>query len=131
MYHKQGARNSVFAVNRSLRSLETGLRFLFGHFSRMVIEVSFLGLALGSQCGAIYMLNLLLTFVVYCQFTREVSSQRLLIVRDQKNLNKSQEFFMNESIVNYEAVKAFNNEALELRRYNKLVCKIKNQANKI
>ena len=81
VYHKQGARNSVFTVNRALRSLETRLRFFFGFFSRMALQVGFLGIALGTQCGSIYMINLLATFFAYCQFTRYKSLQRMPIVR--------------------------------------------------
>lgn len=36
---------------------------------------------------------------------------------------------MNESIVNYETIKAFNNEELEQKRYNKLVFRLRQQAN--
>ena len=34
---------------------------------------------------------------------------------------------MNESIINYETVKAFNNEELEQTRYNRLVGQLKKQ----
>ena len=84
-YHKQGARNSVFAVNRALRSLEMGLRFFFGLFTRMVVQVSFLALALGTQCGPFYMFNLLVTFLAYVQFTIYKSKQRMPIVRTEKD----------------------------------------------
>lgn len=47
------------------------------------------------------------------------------IVRGEKDFQKDQEFFMNESIVNYETIKAFNNEELEQIRYNKLVYKLR------
>lgn len=50
------------------------------------------------------------------------------IVREQKDYQKDQEFFMNESIINYETIKAFNNEELEQNRYNRLVIKLKQQA---
>lgn len=37
------------------------------------------------------------------------------------NLDKRQEFYQNESIMNYESVKQFNNEQLEFNRYDKIL----------
>ena len=46
----------------------------------------------------------------------------------RKNNEKKSEFYLNESIMNYETVKAFNNERLELSRYEKLLSKLKDSA---
>jgi len=45
-------------------------------------------------------------------------------MNDKKNAEKGTEFYLNESIMNYEAVKNFNNEDLEKSRYNKLLEKL-------
>lgn len=37
------------------------------------------------------------------------------------NLDKRQEFYQNESIMNYESVKQFNNEKKEFSRYDEIV----------
>jgi len=42
-------------------------------------------------------------------------------MNNKKNAEKASESYLNESILNYEAVKNFNNENLEKSRYNKLL----------
>jgi len=42
-------------------------------------------------------------------------------MNNKKNAEKASESYLNESIINYEAVKNFNNENLEKSRYNKLL----------
>lgn len=44
------------------------------------------------------------------------------------NIDKRQEFYQNESILNYETVKQFNNEALETSRYETILDKLYSQA---
>ena len=39
-------------------------------------------------------------------------------MKDKMKIDKRQEFFQNESIMNYETVKQFNNEDLEISRYD-------------
>lgn len=38
-------------------------------------------------------------------------------MQNRKDAEKKSEFYLNESIMNYETVKAFNNEELERTRY--------------
>jgi ABC-type transport system involved in Fe-S cluster assembly fused permease/ATPase subunit len=45
-------------------------------------------------------------------------------MNEKKNAEKGTEFYLNESIMNYEAVKNFNNEDLEKTRYKKLLDKL-------
>ena len=58
------------------------------------------------------MANMVLTFGAYLKYTRQMGNERIGYVRDKKEFEKKQEFFQNESITNYETVKAFNNESL-------------------
>lgn len=71
-YHKVSTRNSIFAINRALRSIESGLRYFLGFFSGMAVEFSLLCVALGTNFGPIYMLNLIGTFFAYIVYTRSV-----------------------------------------------------------
>jgi ABC-type transport system involved in Fe-S cluster assembly fused permease/ATPase subunit len=66
-----------------------------------------------------------LTLAAYSYVTRQVSEKRRVFIRERKDAEKSSEFYLNESIMNYETVKAFGNEPLELKRYTKLVQKLK------
>ena len=57
---------------------------------------------------------MLITIGIYTQFTRTYSKMRQAEIRERKNIDKKQEFYQNESIMNYESVKAFGNEKLEI-----------------
>ena len=46
-------------------------------------------------------------------------------MRAKKNSEKNSEFYLNESIMNYEAVKTYNNEKMENNRYSKLIDKFR------
>jgi len=37
-FHKTSSKNTVFALNRATRSIETGARFLLGFFTPVAIE---------------------------------------------------------------------------------------------
>jgi len=45
---------------------------------------------------------------------------------NKKNAEKKSEFYLNESTLNYESVKNFNNEFLEQSRYKKLLDTLEN-----
>lgn len=92
-FHKIQSRNSVFAINRALRSIESGLRYFLGFFSGMVVETAFLCFALGAYCGPLYLANMVLTFFAYLKFTRSMGKERIGQVREKKEFEKSQEFF--------------------------------------
>jgi ABC-type transport system involved in Fe-S cluster assembly fused permease/ATPase subunit len=79
-------------------------------------------------CGAPYLVNMLFTLSLYTVFSKEYSKYRQDIIRKRKNQEKGSEFYLNESIMNYETVKAFNNEKLELSRYQVLLNKLKDTA---
>jgi ABC-type transport system involved in Fe-S cluster assembly fused permease/ATPase subunit len=45
-YHKAGSKNTVFGINRALKSLDQGLRFFLGLFAQMGMEFFLLCIAL-------------------------------------------------------------------------------------
>lgn len=112
-FHKASSKNTVFGINRALRSIESGLRFTVGFFAPIAIEFVLLCGMLQFYCGPLYLINMLATLGLYARFTSLSSKRRVVYIRDRKNLDKKQEFTQNESIMNYETVKVFGNEKLE------------------
>lgn len=104
-YHRQGSKNTVFKINRALRSIDTTCRFVLGFFAPVIVEFGLLMGALWFQCGQKYLLNMLATFGLYTWFTRTISSRRITYIKERQRLDKRQEFYQNESIQNYETVK--------------------------
>ena len=62
---------------------------------------------------------MLVTLSAYTYFSKTFSEVRRVQMADKKEADKKCEFYLNESIMNYESVKAFGNEELEKRIYNK------------
>jgi len=63
----------------------------------------------------------MLTLVLYTYYTRAASLQRRIYIKNRKETDKKSEFYLNESIMNYETVKSFNNEKLEESRYKEIL----------
>ena len=123
-FHKTSSKNTVFAINRAMRSIESAGRFTLGFFTPVAVEFLMLCGMLYFYCGPKYLMNMMVTLSLYTYFTKIVSDTRRIQMNDKKNAEKGSEFYLNESIMNYEAVKNFNNEELEKSRYSKLLDKL-------
>ena len=60
---------------------------------------------------------MLVTLGLYTYFSKTFSEVRRVQMQQKKDAEKASEFFLNESIMNYESVKTFGNEPLEHSRY--------------
>jgi ATP-binding cassette, subfamily B, heavy metal transporter len=127
-FHKISSKNTVFAINKAIRSIESVLRFTLGFFTPVAFEFILLCATLQLYCGTPYLANMLITLSLYTVFSKQYSTYRQKIIRVRKNNEKQSEFYLNESIMNYETVKAFNNEKLEFSRYERLLNKLKESA---
>ena len=127
-FHKTSSKNTVFAINRALRSVETGLRFVLSFFTPIAMEFTMLCAVLGFYCGPQYLANMILTLGLYTYFSKTLSDKRRVQIREKKDSEKASEFYLNESIMNFETVKAFNNERLENNRYETLIQKLRKNA---
>jgi len=127
-YHKTSSKNTVFAINRAMRSMETGMRFVLGFFVPIACEFFFLTGMLWGYCGSKYLANMMLTLGVYTWYTKVASTQRRVHIKNRKDTDKQSEFYLNESIMNYETVKTFNNEKLEEERYDGILDKLQTNA---
>ena len=93
-----------------MRSIESAGRFTLGFFTPVAVEFLMLCGMLYFYCVPKYLLNMMVTLSLYTYFTKIVSNTRRVQMNDKKNAEKGSEFYLNESIMNYEAVKNFNNE---------------------
>lgn len=127
-FHKASSKNTVFGINRALRSIESGLRFSIGFAAPIAFEFVLLCGMLQFYCGPLYLFNMLATLGLYARFTSRSSKKRVVYIRDRKNTEKKQEFTQNESIMNYETVKVFGNEKLEQQKYEAILANLVKQA---
>lgn len=71
---------------------------------------------------------MIVTLGFYTVLTKSYSTYRQSIIRERKNHEKKSEFYLNESMMNYDTVKSFNREQKELNTYEILLNKLKNSA---
>ena len=108
-----------------MKSIDSALRFVLGFFTPVAVEFVMLCVMLQFYCGPKYLFNMLLTLGLYTYFSKSFSHTRRIQIRDKKEIEKKAEFTLNESILNYETVKAFTNEKLEQDRYSKILEKVR------
>ena len=87
-FHKVSSKNTVFGINRAIRSIESGLRFAIGFFSPVACEFLLLTGMLWGYCGLPYMLNMMLTLGLYTKYSMVSSKQRVVHIRERKNYEK-------------------------------------------
>ena len=87
-YHKDSSKNTVFGINRALRSIDQGLRFVLGFFAQMAFEFIFICGTITASCGPKYFLNMLITCGLYTIFTNNVSKKRIGYIKDKMNIDK-------------------------------------------
>tara|TARA_B110000285_G_C14976901_1_gene539420 strand:+ start:357 stop:929 length:573 start_codon:yes stop_codon:yes gene_type:complete len=87
-FHKVSSKNTVFGINRAIRSIESGLRFAIGFFTPIAFEFLLLTGMLWGYCGAPYMLNMMLTLGLYTKYSLVSSKQRVVHIRERKNFEK-------------------------------------------
>lgn len=68
---------------------------------------------------------------LYSKFTHSYSKIRQGYIRGKRNEDKKADFFLNESILNYDTVKYFGNEKLEFNRYNRIQQEINKMSMKV
>lgn len=75
-FHKTSSKNTVFAINRALRSIENGCRFVLGFFTPVAIEFFLLCFMLNFYCGPKYFANMIVTLGFYTYFSKTFSNKR-------------------------------------------------------
>lgn len=117
-FHLTSTKTTLYAVGRSMRGVESILKFMLMHIIPTALEFTLASAVLIGYCGWPYLLVLGGTVSTYTLFTTRYSNFRQEQIKEQRKKNKAVEFVINESFMNYEAVKAFTNEAQEQSRYN-------------
>ena len=117
-FHQQSTRITLFSVGRSIKGIETYLRFTSLYIIPTVLEFGLASGVLLYYCGLPYLLSLGATVSIYYKFTTKYSDIRQKYNSEQKMKSKALDFVINESMLHFETVKYFNNEALEKSRYN-------------
>ena len=105
-------------LERGTRSVSTMMNFLVFSFIPIFVEFTLVAVVLLKNYDGIFALITFGTIVVYVLFTIAISNWRINYRHNMNRLDSEGNTQAFDSLINYETVKYFNNEQLELRRYD-------------
>ena len=106
-------------LERGTRSVSTMMNFLVFSFIPIFVEFTLVAAILLLNYDGIFALITFGTIAVYALFTVAISNWRINYRHTMNRLDSEANTHAFDSLINYETVKYFNNEQLELTRYDK------------
>ncbi len=108
-------------IERGSRSIGSLMNYLVFSMIPIFIEFSLIAIILLSQYTWIFAVTIFATAFVYIIFTLIMSDWRMDYRHKMNKLDSEANTVAFDSLINYETVKYFNNEALEMKRYDDLM----------
>ena len=105
-------------LERGTRSVSTMMNFMVFSFIPIFVEFSLVAIILLANYDGIFALITFGTIIVYALFTVAISNWRINYRHSMNRLDSEANTQAFDSLINYETVKYFNNENLELSRYD-------------
>ncbi len=108
-------------IERGSRSIGSLMNYLVFSMIPIFIEFSLIAIILLSQYTWVFAVTIFATALVYIIFTLVMSDWRMDYRHKMNKLDSEANTVAFDSLINYETVKYFNNEALEMKRYDDLM----------
>ncbi len=108
-------------IERGSRSIGSLMNYLVFSMIPIVIEFSLIAIILLSQYTWFFAVTIFATAFVYIIFTLLMSDWRMDYRHRMNKLDSEANTVAFDSLINYETVKYFNNETLEMKRYDELM----------
>jgi ATP-binding cassette subfamily B protein len=108
-------------IERGSRSIGSLMNYLVFSMIPIFIEFTLIAIILLSQYTWIFAVTIFATALVYILFTLVMSDWRMDYRHKMNRLDSEANTIAFDSLINYETVKYFNNEALEIKRYDELM----------
>ncbi len=105
-------------IDRGIKAVELIIRMAILNSIPTIIEVGLIAAMVLYYFGWEFVVIIVVTLVLYVWFTFKASEWRLEIRRDWNAADTEANSKAVDSLLNYETVKYFGNEALELRRFD-------------
>jgi len=108
-------------IERGSRSIGSLMNYLVFSMIPIIIEFTLIAIILFSQYTWIFAVTIFATAFIYIVFTLRMSDWRMDYRHKMNRLDSEANTIAFDSLINYETVKYFNNEALEMKRYDDLM----------
>ena len=112
-------------IERGTRGVQSLISYSLYSIFPTLIEVVFVLTLLGTKFDMGYVWITLVALVLYVTFTVTVTEWRTKFRREMNELESTSQTKAIDSLLNYETVKYFNNEAFEARRYDESLEKLR------
>ena len=112
-------------IERGTRGVQSLISYSLYSIFPTLIEVVFVLAVLGSQFDMWYVWMTLAALVLYVGFTVWITEWRTQFRRRMNEIESQSQTKAIDSLLNYETVKYFNNEAFEARRYDESLEKLR------
>ena len=112
-------------IERGTRGVQSLISYSLYSIVPTLIEVAMVLTLLGVKFEAWYVYTTLAALALYIFFTVRVTEWRTQFRREMNELDSSSHSKAIDSLLNYETVKYFNNEAFEARRYDDSLDKLR------
>jgi ABC-type transport system involved in Fe-S cluster assembly, permease and ATPase components len=105
-------------IERGIKGIETVLRFMLFNILPILFEMIFVSIVLWNLYDVSYMAVTLMTLAVYIFVTLKLTEWRIGFVRQMNQADNDSNAKAIDSLLNFETVKYFGNEAHEAARYD-------------
>ncbi len=105
-------------IERGVRSIDFLFRFLLFNIGPTLVQLVIVSVIFGLTYSGVYAVVAVSTVAVYFWFTAASTEWRLKFRREMNAMDTEASTKAVDSLLNYETVKYFNNEAFEADRYN-------------
>jgi ATP-binding cassette subfamily B protein len=112
-------------IERGTRGVQSLISYSLYSIFPTLIEVAFVLTLLGTKFDMGYVWITLVALMLYISFTVTVTEWRTKFRREMNELESTSQTKAIDSLLNYETVKYFNNEAFEARRYDESLEKLR------
>jgi len=112
-------------IERGTRGVQSLISYSLYSIVPTLIEVTMVLAVLGTKFDMGYVWITLVALVLYVSFTVVVTEWRTQFRRQMNELESTSQTRAIDSLLNYETVKYFNNEAFEARRYDEALEKLR------
>lgn len=117
-------------IERGTKGIETIVRFTILNSVPTILEFVLVAVVFGVAYGLAYLLVVAVTVFLYSWFTIRASDWRITIRREMNDSDTEANTKAIDSLLNFETVKYFGNEAMEARRFDVSMARYEEAATK-
>ncbi|MER0237120.1 ABC transporter ATP-binding protein/permease [Fulvimarina sp. MAC8] len=118
-------------IERGTKGIESIVRYTILNTLPTILEFALVALIFGFAYGLAYIAVIAITIVLYAWFTIKASDWRIAIRRKMNDSDTEANTKAIDSLLNFETVKYFGNEAMEARRFDESMAKYEVAATRI